>query len=536
MKLKIVFLIIIFFITGCDAARQIYDMINIQEEIEVEYEEEDTELDEYEEERRMGLGGTLHLSMRQPLTLNPILNEDITVDKILKLIFEPLFILDEQKKPIPNIADSIIFSSNGLAAVITLRSDVFWNDGTPISTRDVTFTIEEIRGASENIIYKKNVSNIMDFTRISDKELRINFRSVSSDMKYMLCFPIIPEHYYRGHMSLSSLRNMEPLGNGAYKFVSYKPVTEVRLTANNMSFKNEPHIKDITVIVTNNRETDLQAFEQGVIDIITADLSDWAKYSGRKTINTIEFVSKYFDFIGFNFNNELFADNRVRAPITRCIDINEVVLNIYMGHAVTAHTPVSPASWLFERDTRLFSFDLNEARIVFEWLPVPDGFEGIKILVNAENDERIKLAEILSANLNSAGLYSKVEAENFDVFIERVENSDFDILIAGLHLSVNPDFNFLFHSSGNMFNYKDETMDALLYGLSNAFNEEDFLMQASLLQKYIVDESVCIGIAFRKHAMLLDSRVQGEIKPVINNMFANVYEWFIKGGQNEPKQ
>ena len=35
-------------------------------------------------------GGELVLSMRMPKTLNPLVNEDITVDNILKLIFEPL--------------------------------------------------------------------------------------------------------------------------------------------------------------------------------------------------------------------------------------------------------------------------------------------------------------------------------------------------------------------------------------------------------------------------------------------------------------
>ena len=49
-------------------------------------------------------GGTLKMSMRIPKTLNPLVNEDVTVDKVLKIMFEPLFKKDNTVNVFQNIA------------------------------------------------------------------------------------------------------------------------------------------------------------------------------------------------------------------------------------------------------------------------------------------------------------------------------------------------------------------------------------------------------------------------------------------------
>ena len=48
----------------------------------------------------------LSLSMRTASTLNPLLNEEETVDSILKIMFEPLIGIDSTYKPSPSIAES----------------------------------------------------------------------------------------------------------------------------------------------------------------------------------------------------------------------------------------------------------------------------------------------------------------------------------------------------------------------------------------------------------------------------------------------
>ena len=519
---RIAFIFIVLLFTGCEAAKMIYDMINAPEDADYEYAAEYPMPEPTERPTFAGYGGSLNLSMRLPKTLNPILNEDATVDTILSLMFEPLFILDENLKVVPNIAESIYFAEDGQSAVVTLRNDVYWNDGSSVTTHDLTYTIDELRRAPDGSVYKQNVRIISDYIRINDREARLFFHEYSASIMYDLCFPLIPEHYYRG-----GSRDMEPLGNGPYVFESYKGVTELKLTANGDYFKHEPYISSITVLVTADRETDIHAFEQGVVDVISSVFSEQGKYGGKKAINTTVYISSYFDFIGFNYNNDFFHDHRVRAAIARCVDIDEIINAVYVGYAKRAHSPFNPASWLYGESIRTVTYDPDEAATVFNWLANPDELNGLTVLVNIENEERVVIADMLSENLAAAGFGVSVDKVDFTAFNERIESNDFDILIAGAYLPVIPDLGFLLGQDGNIFAYEDAEMDELLSGLSDAENEQDFMEYALRIQRYIADETVMIGLAFREYVLLTDARVSGGIKPVMNGIYANIHEWFI---------
>ncbi|MBQ9091892.1 MAG: hypothetical protein IJY52_06460, partial [Anaerotignum sp.] len=58
----------------------------------------------------------LTLSMRIPETLNPLLNREETVDRILKLIYLPLLSFDDSGKPAPAVAESWQIGADGKTA------------------------------------------------------------------------------------------------------------------------------------------------------------------------------------------------------------------------------------------------------------------------------------------------------------------------------------------------------------------------------------------------------------------------------------
>jgi len=528
MKRRLLSLLIMCFLfSGCDAVEQIYDLINRQAEIESETVGETVAPPVKAQEGGEILNGNaLNLSMRFPMTLNPVTNEDVTIDRILKLVFEPLFALDDNQRPVSNLVDRYYPVSDGRGVLLKLRDDIYWDDGTPISTFDVSFTIDEIY-KSPNSLYYDDILNIYDYSRIDNKEIRLVFNGHAAASLYSLCFPIIPEHYYRGRMDADDSRSFKPVGSGAYKFGAYKASAGLELIAVNAGIAGGPLIENINVVISSDIETDTHAFEQGVTDIITGDSAGHGKHSGKKDVGVYAYASTYFDFIGFNYENELLNDPKLRAAIARCVDKEYIVEGIYQNFAFIAETPINPDSWLFNPDARALPGDLTEAALLFEWYAFPEGFDGFKIIINAENDERVKIAGLLCDNLKNAGVESYVEAYQFGAFVEAIENGDFDIAVAGAHLSIRPDFNFLFKTGENMFFYADEAMDALLNEMETAANEDEYLKAAHGLQKRITDETIMIGLCFRKHALLTDKKIGGNIVPTIGNPFYTIDEWRI---------
>lgn len=488
-------------------------------------------------------GKTITISMRSPKTLNPLLNEDITVDNVLKLIFEPLFLLDEYQKPTPNIAESIELTSDGMSAIIKLKQNIKWHDGELLIANDVVFSLNTIRNSSDLTIYKNTMRNISTFSAIDDYNLKINFIQPFVGSLYLLNFPVIPAHYY---VANNEQTNLNPIGNGAYKFISFENVKEMNLEKNDAFFKGNPLIDKVKVITTPDLETDMYSFDQGVIDEVSSNVLDLASYNAKNDTGVSEFVTSYYDLIGFNFNNTTLNDKNIRKAIAHAVPKNEIVQSIYLGHAIEAETPINPQSWASEPKTVNYGFDLDLSKELIEtagFLKDANGdlsksVEGnistlnFRILVNTENQERIKIATILKDNLESIGMKLEIISVPYEEYKEKIKQRDFDLCVAGYNMAVIPDLTFLLHSSNiengsNIFAYNNEEMNAKITKVFVSKTDADIKTSLSELQIFISEELPCISVVFRKSAVLTNKRIYGEISPTTNNIYANINKWFV---------
>ena len=107
-----------------------------------------------------GTSDDIILSMRTTQNLNPLTNEDSSVDNALKLMFEPLVDIDENFKPKDAIAESWSFLPSGNALTLKIKDNLYWHDGTPITADDVVFSINVMKSSPENAVYKTCGLNI----------------------------------------------------------------------------------------------------------------------------------------------------------------------------------------------------------------------------------------------------------------------------------------------------------------------------------------------------------------------------------------
>jgi peptide/nickel transport system substrate-binding protein len=252
-----------------------------------------------------------------------------------------------------------------------------------------------------------------------------------------------------------------------------------------------------------------------------------------------------YEFVGFNFNNVHLKNRAFREAAALCVDPSTTVAAAYLGSAVIANAPIHPNSWLLDPETTVYPFDMALAENVL----TDGGFtktagrvcgknengeiEALKLrlLVNEENNERVKAALSLKKNLGNLGIEVSVESVSFADYRERLKNKDFDMFIGGFNLGMCPYLDFAFHSSqidfgSNYFSYADPTLDALLMDVYAA-DKTTLNAAITAVQRRIVSELPVISLAFRKSLYLTGARVHGEFKPMLNNVFANVCEWFI---------
>lgn len=540
MKIYKLFLFIfILSLVGCgkDANTQEQDIKTTQatqEQTINEQASDEQTVDVQEEKQTPVSGGELILSMRMPKTFNPLINQDVTVDNILKLIFEPLFTITEDTlKPVPNLASGYSLSEDGKTVYIDMKQDIYWQDGKSITASDVIFSLDTIKKNPDSI-YAKALDKVSSYSS-NGQRVVINYKEPYSFFAYNLCFPIIPKHYYQNIAKEDEygIDIKEPLGSGSYKFSSYRLANELILQKTS-NFKGTPYIDTIKVIITPDYQTDLYAFEKNIINAINIDFSNWGDLSYKREKLTTGINSNNFEYLGFNFDKPIFKNGFLRKAIAYAIPKDEILKNIYLNNGVKAISPINPKSYLAYKELETYEYSVEDAIEVLGKANLTKDVLNFSILVNKENKERIEMAMLIQKRLSQIGLNITVVKKPFEEYKKDLEEGNFDMFLGGIDFGIIPNLQSFLTSTGtgeggiNYQNFKDEHMDELIENMYKATSEESFIQQAISMQKYFVEQLPVVGIVFKNQMLLTDYTIKGDKQPNIYNQFNNIEKWYIE--------
>ena len=74
-------------------------------------------------------------------SLDPALSRDLSTNSVLRQVFRGLVAFDDALRPVPELAEEITPSADGMSYDVLLREDAVFHDGTPIEAEDVVFSL-----------------------------------------------------------------------------------------------------------------------------------------------------------------------------------------------------------------------------------------------------------------------------------------------------------------------------------------------------------------------------------------------------------
>lgn len=461
---------------------------------------------------------SITLSMRAPKSLNPLVNEDVTVDYVLKLVFKSLFTYNENMEVVPELVDYYNLSPEGTSLDITLKEDIFWHDGNSIKAEDVVFSLDTIKNGAATGLYKNALANVTDYKAVNDKTVTITFNAPYGAYIYNFVFPVIPKHYYKDKEGV----DLKPLGSGDFSFYEYENVKKLQL-------KKVGTEEIINVLITSDRQTDVYAFEQNVINVLSVNIDEWGYLNSNEGFNVTNYNTTDFEFFGFNHLKDSFKNKNFRIAVAHSIPREDIIENIYLSQGVKSLVPVNPESFLaYEGEMYDYEYDISKAKHYFGASGVTD--TDFTILVNSENEGRIQIAQMICVNLNQIGLNTRVVIKPFSEYQKMLAEDNFDMFVGGITLSRVPDLRPLLSSTSpsNFCNYSDSYMDSLLTQATNSIGTESFKRSVGNIQLRTVDELPFVGICFKKSAVLTKDYITGRALPTINNVYNGVNIWSVK--------
>jgi len=289
--------------------------------------------------------------------LNPLLDWNNPADRdIDHLVFSGLIKFDSHGLPQPDLADSWGTSTDGTIYNFTLRSNAVWQDGTPVTSDDVIFTIDLIKSSS---LFPQDLRDLwgqIDVKKLNDKNLKFTLPEPFAPFLDYATFGILPKHILESTVpdQLANAQfNINPIGTGPYKFdhliVDSGQITGVVLTVSDNYYGQKPFIQQVVFRYYPDSKTAFDAFDQGEvlgISQLTADILPQALADVNLSVYTSQLPQMGIIMLNLNNNEVKFLQNaNVRRALMLGLNRDYIVSSILQGEAIIADGPILPGSW-----------------------------------------------------------------------------------------------------------------------------------------------------------------------------------------------
>jgi peptide/nickel transport system substrate-binding protein len=412
--------------------------------------------------------------------LNPILAQDSASSDINSFVFNGLIKYDRNLQDfVGELAESWRIKA-GPEPEITfyLRKGVLWHDGHECTAEDVKFTYDKIMDEKTNTVRRSDYELVKKAEVLDPYTFKVTYRQPFSPGLGTWSMGIIPKHLLAKQDINTTPFNRKPIGTGPFRFVEWVSDEKIVVEANPHYFQGKPYLDRIIYrIIPDSSLSEMELLTQG-IDYYGVSPFQYRRMQETPLLNVYSQPSLGYSYIGYNLQNPLFQDKRVRQALTCAINREEIVQYVLYGLGTVANGPFPPQLWYSNPHVKPLPYDLTKARQLLSEAGWKDtNGDGIlekdgkpfhfRLITNSGNDTRRDVGVLAQRAFKDLGIDVKLELYEWSVFLKNFINPKaFDACILGWSLSPDPDDYQIWHSSQiekgfNFVSYRNPEVDRL---------------------------------------------------------------------------
>lgn len=398
-----------------------------------------------------------------PAALDPITTTEEYGILVEEMIFRPLVSLDVRGRPAPGLARSWTVSPDGMAYEFRLDPHAEWEDGSPVTSDDVLFTIERIRDPKVPAFnYRELFSAVAGVETPDASTVRVRFSEPYAERLLAFNLPIVSRRAYAGAKSPAEL-DRHPQGSGPYRLERWTTNQSIALVrrpgvpGSSAAFGRVVFrvIPDATVRFRAGSRGELDEFRIGRDQLSTARSS--SEFTARNRI--LKVPQPIEASLLWNLRHPFLSDVLVRRALGHAWPREETARRLYppdgatlvSGPYLTGAAENDPATGPPSYDPALAGRLLGEAG----WRGESDGLRSrsgrkasFELLYPTGQAVYAALAEILRSSYRKVGVEVVPRALDWAAYSERSDAGEFEAqLTARVFLPPNPDPYPHFHSS-----------------------------------------------------------------------------------------
>lgn len=421
-----------------------------------------------------------------------------------------------------------------------LRPNVKFHDGHPFTAHDVKFTYEAIMDP-------RNLSpRVPDYEPVKQVEVpdpltvRIVYKRLYSPAIGTWSMDIIPEHLLnaealrkealgRGADPLKftmreSQFNQQPVGCGPFVFREWKSDQFITLDRFNDYWEGPPNYERYAFRVIPDLLTQEMEFYAGTSDEYAVQPHQVERLQHDPRYQSFSGLSFGYTYIGYNLRRAPFDDRRVRTALSMAIDLDKIIRYVLYGQGEKITGPFVKQTDYYNQNLKPIPYDPAGALRLLEeagWRKNSEGWlekNGKKLqftlITNSGNDIRKSVMTIVQDAWRQIGVDVRTAVFEWSVFIkERVNKFDFDALILGWQMGIEPDLYQIWHSTQtnpyqlNFVGFKNQEADDLIVKVRQEYDHERQVSFCRRLHEIIAYEQPYTFLYVSKWTAILDKRI-----------------------------
>ena len=432
-----------------------------------------------------------------PTNMNPLISNNTVELALNEFLFPSLYNFDpETRAPMKGgrndqdngLALDWSISDDGLVYSFTLRDDVTWNDGTPVTAFDYKFTFDALASGETSSPRTDVLQSVDSVEAVDATTLVVTLKLASCRVIEELDdFGILPKHVIEPMLdgNYAEIDNLEYNKNpnvtaGVFNFGTLVPDQQTSL------IRNDNHWMPVSPegYIIRNVPDQIVGIEQflagevnsvgtaGSASVPAVQMQDFRDRAEQGEFQIFEYVDDGLTFVGFNMadrNNPLngrdedgnpidqgkhplFGDVRVRQALAQAVNYTDIIEGAAEGEAVQVNSFGTPALWGYDASIEPWEYNpeaalalLAEAGFIdddsdpgtplvatedalYAEPGTPFAFE---LLTNSGNLVREAAGTVIQDQLGQIGIAVDFQTQEFGALVQFLLGQDFDAIMIG---------------------------------------------------------------------------------------------------------
>lgn len=423
---------------------------------------------------------------------NPIYAATSVDRAVSRLIFSGLLKYDKDDKLVGDLADSWSQGPAQTHYSVKLKKNIKWQDGVSFKADDVIFTYQTIKNiGAQSPLY----NSWKDINVSKQDEATINFDlpSALSSFPYSLTNGILPQHLLKQTPPAelrSSRFNIEPIGTGPFQWKFFEaigtPGKDLEQRISMAAFKDyhagQPKLDGFNLTAFSDEKQAITAFKKQQVNGLAGLEAVPAELAKDKTVQVYSAPLTTAVMAFFNTSRPSLNDLVVRramvygAERSKFAKLDDNSMKLVDSPLLRGQLGYDPTIVQLPFDQALANRLLDEAG----WIRGADGYrtkagQPLQLKLRSQNTRQYTLAaQYLQLQWGQIGIKVDVQYHDGEELQGAiVANHDYDILVYGINIGVDPDVFAYWHSSQasissqghlNLSEYKSSAADQALEG------------------------------------------------------------------------